>query len=61
MNNTKEIMTIHEMAEYLRTPLSSLYKFAQDGKIPCQKVGRNWRFRREAVDRWLEKNNGEKK
>lgn len=49
-----EIMTITETSVYLRVPLSSLYKFAQEGRIPCQKVGRHWRFRREAIDRWLE-------
>ena len=47
-------MTVDEVAEYLRIPRSSLYKLAQEGRIPCQKVGRHWRFRREAVDRWLD-------
>jgi excisionase family DNA binding protein len=47
------VMTISEMAEYLRIPRASLYKLAQKGKIPCQKVGRHWRFRREAIDEWL--------
>ena len=51
-----EIMTITETCKYLRIPRSSLYKLAQEGKIPCQKVGRHWRFRREAIDRWLEEN-----
>ncbi|MCX6064203.1 MAG: helix-turn-helix domain-containing protein [Chloroflexi bacterium] len=55
MNETfPEIMTISEISIYLRIARSSIYKLAQDGKIPCQKVGRHWRFRREAVDRWLE-------
>jgi len=49
-----EIMTIGETAKYLRISLSSLYKVAQEGRIPCQKVGRHWRFRRDAIDRWLE-------
>ena len=49
-----EIMTIAEAGEYLRISISSLYKLAQGGRIPCQKVGRHWRFRREAIDRWLE-------
>ena len=49
-----EIMTITEICKYLRIPRSSLYKLAQEGRIPCQKVGRHWRFRREAIDRWLE-------
>jgi excisionase family DNA binding protein len=47
-------MTIAEVAEYLRIPRASVYELAQRGRIPCQKVGRHWRFRREAVERWLE-------
>jgi len=53
-NNPPEIMTIGETAEYLRSSLSSLYKLAQENRIPCQKVGRHWQFRREAINRWLE-------
>jgi excisionase family DNA binding protein len=48
------VMTIEEASRYIRIPLSSLYKLAQEGKIPCQKVGRHWRFRKEAIDRWLD-------
>jgi excisionase family DNA binding protein len=49
-----DVMTFEEVLAYLRIPRSSLYKLAQEGKIPSQKVGRHWRFRREAIDRWLE-------
>lgn len=49
-----EVMTIDETSQYLRIPISSLYKLAQEGKIPCQKVGRHWRFRRQSIDHWLE-------
>ena len=48
-----EVMTIQETSEYLRVPVSSLYKLAQDGKIPCQKVGRHWRFHRETLNNWI--------
>jgi excisionase family DNA binding protein len=48
------VMTIAEVAEYLRIPRGSIYKLAQQGRIPCQKVGKHWRFRREAVDAWLD-------
>lgn len=48
------VMTIDELSGYLKIPRSTLYKLAQEGKVPCQKVGRHWRFRKEAVDRWLE-------
>ncbi len=52
-NRLPEIMTIEEVAQYLRVPLSSLYKLAQQGKIPASKVGRHWRFRREFIDKWI--------
>lgn len=54
IDNPPPVMTIEEISKYLQIPLSSLYKLAQEGKIPCQKVGRHWRFRKEAIDRWLE-------
>ncbi len=50
-----EVMNVEEVCQYLRIPRSSLYKLAQEGKIPCQKVGRHWRFRKETIDRWLDK------
>lgn len=52
--NKESILTIDELADYLKISKSTLYKLAQAGKIPGQKVGRNWRFRKEAIDRWLE-------
>lgn len=55
-DNLPPVMTIEEASRYLQIPLSSLYKLAQDGKVPCQKVGRHWRFRKETIDQWLDKN-----
>jgi excisionase family DNA binding protein len=52
-NRFPDVMTVKEAEEYLRIPQSSIYKLAQDGRIPCQKVGRHWRFRRDALDTWL--------
>ncbi len=54
IDNPPPVMTIEEASKYLQIPLSSLYKLAQDGKIPCQKVGRHWRFRKETIDHWLD-------
>jgi len=48
-------MTIEEVAAFLRIPLSSAYKLAQEGKIPGQKVGRHWRFHRAVLERWIMK------
>jgi len=52
-DNLPEIMTIAEASEYLQVPTSSLYKLAQAGKIPCQKVGRHWRFHRATLEKWV--------
>jgi len=52
---TGAVLTVDELAGYLRIPKSTLYKLAQEGKVPGQKVGRHWRFRKEAVDRWLDR------
>ena len=48
------VMTIGELAKYLKVSKSTLYKLCQDGKVPGQKVGRHWRFRKETIDRWLD-------
>jgi excisionase family DNA binding protein len=47
------IMTIDALAEYLKISRSTLYKLVQDGKLPGQKVGKRWRFHKEAIDEWL--------
>jgi excisionase family DNA binding protein len=48
-----EVLNIQEVAEYLRIPRSSIYKLAKRRGIPSQKVGRHWRFSRQAIDAWL--------
>jgi len=48
-------LTLEQIAEYLQMSTSSIYKMAQVGKIPAYKIGRQWRFRREEIDKWVEK------
>ena len=52
--NPGDVLTIEELSIYLKIPKSSLYKVVREGRIPCQKIGRHWRFRKAAIDRWLE-------
>lgn len=54
MAKLRGVLTIKELSEYLKIPISTLYKLCQEGRLPSQKVGRHWRFRKEAIDRWLE-------
>jgi len=47
------VMTIDELAVYLKVAKSTLYKLAQSGRVPGQKVGKHWRFHQGAIDAWL--------
>jgi excisionase family DNA binding protein len=59
-----EILTLEEVATYLRLKPQTIYKWAQEGRIPAAKLGKEWRFRRSVLDRWLDEQmssgNGEK-
>jgi len=55
VERSDEIFTIDELARYLKLSKSTVYKLSQEGKIPGQKVGRHWRFRKASIDRWLER------
>ena len=55
----EDVLTIDELATYLKLAKSTAYKLAQEGKIPGQKVGRHWRFHKQAIDQWLSAERGE--
>jgi excisionase family DNA binding protein len=48
-----DFWTAEEVATYLRLPQSTVYKLAQDKVLPGFKVGKHWRFRREAILEWI--------
>ena len=49
-----EIMTIEEVAKYLKLKPQTIYKWAQDGGIPAIKIQKEWRFKKSILDRWLD-------
>ena len=49
-----EILTIEEVAAYLRLTPQTIYKWAQEKRIPAVKLGKEWRFRRSILDRWID-------
>lgn len=53
-----DVLTIEELSVYLKIPKSTLYKLVREGKVPCQKIGRHWRFHRHAIDTWLKQHGG---
>lgn len=49
-----EIMTMKEVAEYLKINEKTAYRLASEGKLPGFKVGGSWRFKRSEVESWIE-------
>jgi excisionase family DNA binding protein len=49
------LLNVRQVAQYLQLKESTIYSWAQDGKIPAIKIGRTWRFRRADLDAWLER------
>jgi excisionase family DNA binding protein len=46
------VLKLREVADYLRLPPSSIYRLIMNKQLPAFKVGRDWRFSIEALDRW---------
>ena len=53
VTGSSDILTIDDLADYLKISKSTLYKLVQEGGLPGQKVGKRWRFHKEAIDSWL--------
>lgn len=51
----EEIMTLKEVAEYLKLAEKTAYRLAAEGKIPGFKVGGSWRFRKDVIENWIDK------
>jgi len=49
-----EIMTIQEVAEYVRVSERTIYSWASKGQIPCGKLGLTWRFKRSEIEKWVD-------
>ena len=49
-----DIMTLEEVAKYLKLQPQTVYKWAQEGQIPAAKLGKEWRFRRSILDEWVD-------
>ena len=54
MQLNKKLMNIKDVADYLGVHTSTVYKYAQQGKIPALKIGSDWRFTKKHIDKWIE-------
>lgn len=55
---TDQILTLQEVAEYLKLAEKTAYRLAAEGKLPGFKVGGAWRFKREDLEAWIEEQKG---
>jgi excisionase family DNA binding protein len=47
------IMTVREVAEYLRMSEAKVYRLANERGLPAIRIGKSWRFRKDLLDEWL--------
>lgn len=53
-NHTEEkFFTIYEVSNYLKIPKSTIYKLSQSGRLPSCKIGKQLRFKKSSIDKWL--------
>jgi excisionase family DNA binding protein len=48
-----EIMTVHDLALYLKTSDAKVYRMARAHEVPAFRIGKSWRFKRKMVDMWI--------
>lgn len=54
-NNMEErLYIVKQVATLLQLNEQTVYRMAMRGELPAVKVGRNWRFRKEDIEQWLE-------
>ena len=52
-----EIFSIKELSKYLKIDTATTYRLVSSGKIPAFKVGRQWRFKKDDIDKWIQEKN----
>ena len=46
-------MTVKELSDYLRLDRMTIYKMLKEGSIPASRIGHQWRFFRDDIDKWI--------
>jgi len=50
----EEILKVKDLAKYLKMDEHTVYRLARKGILPAVKIGGEWRFRKDLVDKWIE-------
>ncbi len=54
MERRPTILTVDEVARYLRVHSMTVYRLIQRGELPALRVGRSWRFKKDQLSQWLQ-------
>ena len=54
VKDSPEILTVKQLASYLQMDEHTIYRLAKSGKIPAMKIGAEWRFKKNLIDKWIE-------
>ncbi|MCD6143596.1 helix-turn-helix domain-containing protein [Thermococcus sp.] len=57
----EKLLTLREVSEKLQISENTLYKLARKGEIPGIKIGNQWRFKVQDIEKWLEEQKMKKK
>lgn len=57
-NKSSRVLTTQEVSEYLRIPVSSVWRLARKGKVRGVKVGKHWRYLETDIQAFLRESNG---
>ena len=53
----EDISTLQEVAKYLKVDKRTVYRMVKSKQLPAFKVRNQWRFKKDAIDKWIEANN----
>ncbi len=53
-----DVLTIAEVARYLKLHELTVRRLAREGELPAFKVGRQWRIKRDLLESWIEERSG---
>jgi excisionase family DNA binding protein len=51
--NASRVMTVNELADFLRVHRSTVYRLLKTNSLPAFRVGSDWRFNTETVNEWM--------
>jgi excisionase family DNA binding protein len=52
MPEPQKVLTVTELSDYLHVHRSTIYRLLKNGELPAFRIGSDWRFNVEEIDKW---------